>query len=414
MKFIIETSPPLYGETQIASAKNAVLPIQAAALLTEETVEILQLPQISDVQDMLALLGMFGTQVQAKDGRCLVTAKNLVTPGSTYEIVKKMRASVLVLGPLLARLGQVHLALPGGCPIGSRPIDLHIKGLRAMGADIRYEDGGLLATAGRLKGANIYLDFPSVGATENIMMAATLASGKTFIQNAAKEPEIVDLAKALGKMGAKINGAGSSFITVDGVERLYGASIQPMADRIEAGSLMLFAAATKGDVFLKKANPKHLSALTAKLLECGANVREDKGGMRVTGGEHMAVDVKTLAYPGFPTDLQAPMMALLCRAQGTSILMESIFENRFMHAAELRRMGAQITIRDRLAIVHGTKTLYGTKVEATDLRAGAALVLAGLVAEGQTELAGIEHIDRGYDHLEQKLRALGARIRREE
>ncbi|MDR2513607.1 MAG: UDP-N-acetylglucosamine 1-carboxyvinyltransferase [Christensenellaceae bacterium] len=415
MRFIIEKGPPLRGEAKVAPAKNAALPILAAALLTKEELFVEDLPGISDIAAMLEILGLFGVRLGREGRAACLCAENPRQPKErAYAPVRQMRASILVLGPLLARLGEAFLPLPGGCAIGSRPVDLHVKGLEALGADIEYEEGGLRCRAAGLRGATVYLDSPSVGATENILMAATLARGSTLIQNAAREPEIVDLARVLSAMGARISGAGTSFIAVEGVESLHGARVTPMPDRIEAGTLLLCAAATRGEILLRGAAPEHLFALNAKLLECGCELRISGDQIYVRGGPRRGVDVQTQVYPGFPTDLQAPMMALLCRAKGSSILVESIFENRFMHAAELRRMGAQITVRDRIAVVRGVKKLYGTELLCTDLRAGAALVLAALDAEGQSRIGGVEHIDRGYENLEQKLGALGARIRREE
>lgn len=411
--FELEQSPPLSGEAALPGAKNAILPLLAAALLTKEEVFIDGLPLIADVENMLSLLQSMGVKVRREGERaCVLCAEAISPPPDTYALIKTMRASVLVLGPLLARNGEARLALPGGCPIGARPIDLHLKGFRRMGAAFKLDGGSLTATARHLHGATIYLDLPSVGATENLMMAAALADGVTEIHNAAKEPEIADLAKALNAMGACVQGAGEGSIVIRGVEALTGAKLLPMPDRIFAGTLMLIAATTGGDVLLRDASAEHLTAVIDKLSESGAAISAEEGGLRVKGRAHKAVDVKTLVYPGFPTDLQAPMTALLCRAKGTSVMVESIFENRFLHAAELRRMGAQITVRDRVAIIRGVPALYGAAVTAEDLRGGAALVLAGLAAEGRTQVYGVEHIDRGYERLENTLRALGGRIRR--
>ncbi len=411
----IEGGRPLKGEAELSRAKNAALPLLASSLLTEEEVTIRELPGIRDVDNMLCLLETLGATV-TREGRCAsVRAVALDLSGDSYPFVRAMRASVLALGPLLARLGEARLALPGGCPIGSRPIDLHIKGLKAMGACIRLEDGELKAVApGGLTGANIYLDLPSVGATENLMMAACLAKGETRIENAAREPEIVNLAQLLTRMGASVHGAGESSLRVEGRPRLHGAQIEPIPDRIEAGTLLLMTAACRGDVLLRGAKEEHLSAVIQKAQECGAYVLPDAAGLRVRGGPLRQTDLRTQGYPGFPTDLQAPMMALLCRAQGSSILVESVFENRFQHAAELRRMGAQITVRGQAAVVRGVRRLYGTRVAAGDLRAGAALILAGLCADGRTVVEGMEHVDRGYEALDEKLRRLGAKLRRRE
>lgn len=415
MHFEVEGGVRLCGELRPSRAKNAALPLLAASLLTEEELGLWRLPRILDVQNMLQLLRCLGVHVQAEEDGARLRALSPHLRGDSYPFVRAMRASVLVLGPLLARLGEARLALPGGCPIGSRPIDLHLKGLTAMGAKIHLEDGEVRALAPQgLTGARIVLDTPSVGATENLLMAATLAKGETLLVNAAREPEIGNLAQLLNRMGATVRGAGESVVRVEGKPRLHGAQWEPIPDRIEAGTLLLMAAATGGELYLRDLTPEHLGAVEQKLLECGARIERDGEGLRVRGGRLVQADVCTQAYPGFPTDLQAPMMALLCRASGSSILVETIFENRFQHAAELRRMGAQITVRGQAAVVRGVRRLYGTRVEAGDLRAGAALILAGLCADGCTEVAGVEHVDRGYEGLDEKLRSLGARIRRVE
>ena len=385
----------------------------AAALLTEEPVRILDAPELTDVGRMAQMLIDLGGTVRSEGGALdIVCASPRAKASGAIEGLT--RASVLALGPLLARCGRARMHFPGGCAIGSRPIDLHLKGFAAMGARIELDQGCIEARVDALHGAEIYLDFPSVGATENLMMAAALANGTTVLENAAKEPEIVDLAGLLVRMGAKIDGAGQSRVRIEGRSALHGASYTPMADRIEAGTLMLCAAATGGDVLLRGAEEGALQAVTAKLRECGAEVTGDASGLRVRGGRLRGVDVETLVYPGFPTDLQAPMMALLCRAEGTSILTEHIFENRFMQVPQLRKMGASIAVRGRNAIVRGVMALHGARVAATDLRAGAALVLAGLTAEGHTTVTDVAHIERGYVDLAGKLNALGAQVVRQE
>ena len=405
----------LSGEITVHSAKNAVLPLMCGALLTRETVTIEQIPALTDVKTLTDILRDCGVLMHADQAEKLLTM-TADSPRSPRreDLLSRMRASVLVMGPLLARCGRARMHFPGGCAIGSRPIDLHLKGFAAMGARIELDQGCIEARVDALHGAEIYLDFPSVGATENLMMAAALANGTTVLENAAKEPEIVDLAGLLVRMGAKIDGAGQSRVRIEGRSALHGASYTPMADRIEAGTLMLCAAATGGDVLLRGAEEGALQAVTAKLRECGAEVTGDASGLRVRGGRLRGVDVETLVYPGFPTDLQAPMMAMLCRAEGTSILTEHIFENRFMQVPQLRKMGASIAVRGRNAIVRGVMVLHGARVAATDLRAGAALVLAGLTAEGHTTVTDVSHIERGYVDLAGKLNALGAQVVRQE
>lgn len=410
----MEKSPPLRGEVRVQRSKNAVLPMMACAVLTRETLELAEVPRLTDVDGMAALLGGIGVQVSRARGGMRLCGENLDGCRAEGIYAERMRASVLLLGPLLVRLGRARLSFPGGCAIGSRPIDLHLKGLSAMGARFALQEGCVEARTDGLHGAVIYLDVPSVGATENLLMAATLAKGVTVIDNAAKEPEIADLARLLRRMGAKISGIGQSRLTVEGVPALHGARFTPMPDRIEAGTLMLCAAATRGDVLLRGAQADTLGAVIAKMRECGAQVTAESAGLRVRAGRLQGVDVETLAYPGFPTDLQAPMMALLCRAEGTSILTEHIFENRFLQVPQLRKMGASIAVRGRSAVVRGVESLHGARVSATDLRAGAALVLAGLTAEGHTTVTEISHIERGYVDLAGALRALGAPIVRVE
>lgn len=410
----MEKSPPLRGEVRVQRSKNAVLPMMACAVLTREVLELADVPRLTDVDGMAALLGGIGVQVSRARGGMRLCGENLDSCRAEGIFAERMRASVLLLGPLLVRLGRARLSFPGGCAIGSRPIDLHLKGLSAMGARFALQEGCVEARTDGLHGAVIYLDVPSVGATENLLMAATLAKGVTVIDNAAKEPEIADLARLLRRMGAKISGIGQSRLTVEGVPALHGARFTPMPDRIEAGTLMLCAAATRGDVLLRGAQVGTLGAVIAKMRECGAQVTAESAGLRVRAGRLQGVDVETLAYPGFPTDLQAPMMALLCRAEGTSILTEHIFENRFLQVPQLRKMGASIAVRGRSAVVRGVESLHGARVSATDLRAGAALVLAGLTAEGHTTVTEISHIERGYVDLAGALRALGAPIVRVE
>lgn len=410
----MEKSPPLRGEVRVQRSKNAVLPMMACAVLTREELELTDVPRLTDVDGMAALLSGIGVQVSRARGGMRLCGENLDGCRAEGVFAERMRASVLLLGPLLVRLGRARLSFPGGCAIGSRPIDLHLKGLSAMGARFALQEGCVEARTDGLHGAVIYLDVPSVGATENLLMAATLAKGVTVIDNAAKEPEIADLARLLRRMGAKISGIGQSRLTVEGVPALHGARFTPMPDRIEAGTLMLCAAATRGDVLLRGAQADTLGAVIAKMRECGAQVTAESAGLRVRAGRLQGVDVETLAYPGFPTDLQAPMMALLCRAEGTSILTEHIFENRFLQVPQLRKMGASIAVRGRSAVVRGVESLHGARVSATDLRAGAALVLAGLTAEGHTTVTEISHIERGYVDLAGALRALGAPIVRVE
>ena len=409
--YAVRESPPLRGEIPIGTSKNAVLPIMCGALLTQEDVRIENPPELTDVSTLCSLLRACGCRVRRESNALILTADAFCNPHDE-EDVRKMRASVLVLGPLLTRLGEARIPLPGGCAIGQRPIDQHLKGMSALGAKVTFDHGGV-TLSGRLRGATIYLDMPSVGATENLLMAATLARGTTRIENAAKEPEIVDLAAFLSAMGAKISGAGTSTITVEGVERLHGASWQPIADRIEAGTMACACAITGGELLLRGARADHLRSLLFKLSEAGVHIKDTPGGLMVFGRAQQPFEIRTMVYPGFPTDLQAPMMAVACRAPGTSVFLETIFENRFMHAAELSRLGAHIRVENRVAIVEGTPRLTGASVTATDLRAGAALILAGLCAEGETlvdDSGG--HIDRGYCRIEEKLAAVGGHVRR--
>lgn len=409
--YAVRESPPLRGEIPISTSKNAVLPIMCGALLSGDDVRIERAPCLTDVSTLCSLTKACGCSVHEEADALVFRADALCPPGDS-EDVRKMRASVLVLGPLLARLGQAHIPLPGGCAIGQRPIDQHVKGMSALGAKVAYEHGGV-TLSGRLRGATIYLDMPSVGATENLMMAATLAEGVTRIENAAKEPEIVDLAMFLCSMGARISGAGTSTVVIDGVPSLHGTSWQPISDRVEAGTMACACALTGGELLLRGARADHLRSLLFKLSEAGVHIQDTPGGLMVFGRAKQPFEIRTMVYPGFPTDLQAPMMAVACRTPGTSVFLETIFENRFMHAAELARLGAHIRVENRVAVVEGTPFLTGAHVTATDLRAGAALIIAGLCAEGETTVCDDGgHIERGYDHIEEKLRSVGGSIER--
>jgi len=417
-KYIISEGRPLKGTVKINGAKNSVLPIIAASLLADGICVIEEIPYLNDVNVMCDLLKSLGAKVELSENsnKLKINSQGISNTTAPYELVNKLRASFLVMGPLLAKTGVAKISLPGGCAIGTRPVDLHIKGFAAMGAEITQGHGYIEArTRGKLIGSKIYLDFPSVGATENIIMAATLAEGQTIIENAAIEPEIVDLVTFLTSMGAEIKGAGTDTIKINGVERLRGTSHAIIPDRIEAGTFMVAAAITGGDITIENVLPDHLKPISAKLRETGVEVSEELTSIRVIGNNSLkAIDIKTHPYPGFPTDMQAQMTALMSKAEGTSIIIEAIFENRFMHVSELKRMGANIKIEGRSAVIEGTPNLMGAQVKATDLRAGAALILAGLAAEGTTEITEIEHIERGYLGIEKKLRALGANIIRVE
>ncbi|MCQ2560911.1 MAG: UDP-N-acetylglucosamine 1-carboxyvinyltransferase [Clostridia bacterium] len=419
-KYVIDYSGPLRGEVVISGSKNAVLPILAATILMEGECEISDVPNLLDVDVMCRILRSLGLEVIENWDEHTVTVINngITTSVVPHELVKLMRASIFVMGPLLARTGKAVIDLPGGCSIGSRPIDLHNKGLKLMGARILMDDTTVEASAANgLKGNLVYLDFPSVGATENVMMAATLSAGVTTIENAAEEPEIVDLANFLTKMGAKIKGAGTDTIRIEGVEKLHGARHTVIPDRIETGTFMIAAAISRGDILIKNSIPDHVRPVIAKLMECGAIVNDEVEGLRVRGdiNDLVATDINTLPYPGFPTDMQALFMALLTTVDGTSQVIETVFENRFMHAAELTRLGANIRVEGRKAIIPGNQNpLTGAQVVSTDLRAGAALVLAGLVAKGHTEVSEIYHVERGYEDFQDKLKALGAKIERVE
>jgi UDP-N-acetylglucosamine 1-carboxyvinyltransferase len=415
-KIIVEKSAPLKGTVKVSGAKNSVLPIIAASLLAQENCVLEDIPGLKDVEVICDVLGALGAKVNSNHkGIIEINASKLHDIEAPYELIRKMRASFLVMGPLLARKGKARIALPGGCAIGTRPIDLHLKGFQALGAKIELGHGYVEASADRLIGSKVYLDFPSVGATENIMMAATMAEGTTIIENVAEEPEIVDLANFLNSIGAKIKGAGTDTIKIQGVKELGGSRHTVIPDRIEAGTFMIAAAITGGDVTVLNALPDHLKPITAKLRECGMTIDEFDDNIRVrANGKSLSTDIKTLPYPGFPTDMQAQFMSLLTVAQGTSVVIETVFENRFMHVDELKRMGANIKIEGRSAVVQGVDRLQGAQVKATDLRAGAALILAGMVADGPTEISDIYHVDRGYVEIEEKLRALGAKIQRTE
>ena len=421
-KLLIRGGRSLNGEALVSGAKNAALPELCAALLTEEPVTLDNVPRLQDVATMLKLIRHMGVQAeQGEEGTVRLDASALTQPEAPYELVKTMRASVLALGPLLARFGRARVSLPGGCAIGSRPVDQHIKGLQAMGADIQVEHGYMVASlpAGqtRLKGARITTDMVTVTGTENFLMAASLAEGETVLENAAQEPEIQDLAEMLIAMGARIEGHGSSRISIQGVPRLHGARHAVVADRIEAGTFLCAVAATGGDVFLRHGRAEHLDAVIEKLIQAGATVTAHEGGIRIqapgpAASYCKAQSFRTTEYPGFPTDMQAQFMALNCVSGGVSTVTETIFENRFMHVDELVRLGARIQTDGKLAIIEGVPRLSGAQVMATDLRASASLVIAGLVAEGETVVDRIYHLDRGYDRMEEKLRGLGADIER--
>lgn len=417
IKLIVEESPPLKGRVRICGSKNSVLPILAGTLLTSEKCIIRDVPPLTDVIVMQELIENLGAKTVWNKSKGIMesTTKKIEMYEAQYDLVGKMRASFLVMGPLIARTGNAKMALPGGCRIGARPVELHLKGFSALGAKITNESGYVEASAEKLTGANIYLDFPSVGATENIMMAAVLAEGQTIIQNCAVEPEVVDLANFLTSIGADIRGSGTDTIKINGVKSLSGGDYTVIPDRIEAGTFMVAAAMTRGDIILENIVTDHLKPIIAKLREANVNIDESGNNLRVfSDGDIHSIDIKTLPYPGFPTDMQAQLMTMLALTEGTSVVTETIFENRFMHAAELKRMGADILVEGRVSVVEGVKRLTGTQVKATDLRAGAGLILAGLRATGITEISDIYHIDRGYSNLDEKLRKLGAKITRVE
>jgi UDP-N-acetylglucosamine 1-carboxyvinyltransferase len=419
-KIVVKGGRRLRGEVRVSGAKNAALPILASSLLATGRSLYRNVPALGDVATMKALLGRLGAGLDGKtggssDGRAVtgVDTARLTSFEAPYDLVKTMRASALVLGPLVARYGRARLSLPGGCAIGARPIDQHLKGLASLGARISLEHGVVTARAKRLRGATIVFDMATVTGTENLLMAAVLAKGRTTLENAAREPEVEELARVLNKMGARINGAGTSVINVEGVDELQPVEHAIIPDRIEAGTLMVAAAVTRGNVLVRDCQPEHLEAVIAKLRAAGADVSVETGGIRVRGRAEVApTDVITRPHPGFPTDMQAQFMVLMTRARGQSVLTESIFENRFMHVPELARMGADILIEGRTAVVRGPNKLTGATVMATDLRASASLLLAGLVADGATEVLRVYHLDRGYEKLDRKLRSLGADIRR--
>ena len=414
-KLQITGGVPLEGEVRISGAKNATLPILAAGLLASEPVTICNVPHLKDVTTTIELLGRMGVSVTIAEGlRIEVDASTLRECFAPYDLVKTMRASILVLGPLVARFGRADVSLPGGCAIGARPVNIHVAGLQAMGADIQIEGGYIRARAGRLKGARLVLDAVTVTGTENLMMAATLAQGETILENAAREPEVVDLANFLISMGAKIQGAGTDKIVIQGVAKLHGTTYEVLPDRIESGTYLVAGAITRGHVRIKHTRPEHLDAVTAKLREAGATVNIGENWIEVDmrGRRPRAVDVRTAPYPAFPTDMQAQFAALNTVAAGVGTIIETIFENRFMQMLEMRRLGAEIRLEGNTAIIRGVARLTAAPVMATDLRASASLVLAGLIAEGRTEIERIYHIDRGYETIEEKLAGLGAQIRR--
>jgi UDP-N-acetylglucosamine 1-carboxyvinyltransferase len=413
-RIVIEGGRRLKGEIRVSGAKNAALPLLTSALLASGPSTFKNVPVLNDVLTMAKLLRRLGCDVEGKrkltiappDGRRKIYE-------APYELVKTMRASVLVLGPLVARFGRARVSLPGGCAIGARPIDQHLKGLEARGAKVELSHGYVEVRAKRLRGSRVVFDVPTVTGTENLMMAAALARGSTVLENAAREPEIEDLARVLNKMGARVQGAGTAEIHIDGVDELYPIEHSIIPDRIEAGTFMVAAAITRGDVLIRDALPEHLDAVVAKLRSCGVSVTSEEGGLRVRGPAHLsALDITTQPHPGFPTDMQAQFMVLACIAGGQSVIKEAIFENRFMHVPELVRMGADIHVTGRVAVIKGSARLSGATVMATDLRASASLILAGLVAEGKTNVLRVYHLDRGYERIEKKLRPLGARIKR--
>ncbi|MBW2452116.1 MAG: UDP-N-acetylglucosamine 1-carboxyvinyltransferase [Deltaproteobacteria bacterium] len=412
-KLIIHGGRPLNGEVQVSGAKNAALPLMFATLLARGCHKLTNLPRLRDIRTAEKLLVELGAGSETVPGGLHIHTNGLAHYEAPYELVRTMRASVLVLGPLLARHGRARVSLPGGCAIGARPINLHLKGLEAMGAQITLDHGYVEARAERLKGARIYFDLPTVGGTENLMMAATLAKGTTVIENAAREPEILDLAQALCSMGARIEGAGTDTVVIEGVDELQPMNYRVMADRIEAGTYLIGGALTHGRVHVLGARPEHLEALLSKLEEAGARIDVDSEGIIIEAVDEIrAVNIRTQPHPGFPTDMQAQFMAMMSCANGTSVISETVFENRFMHVCELQRMGADISIDGHTATVKGVRRLFGAPVMATDLRASACLVLAGLAADNTTELSRIYHLDRGYENLEKKFRSLGADIER--
>ena len=412
-KIVVKGGNKLKGEVNISAAKNSVLPIIAASILCEEDIIIENAPMLEDVFVICSLLKNLNCNLKIENNNIKINTKNINLIDADSNLIRKMRASFLIMGPMLSRFGYCRLSLPGGCNIGSRPIDLHLKGFKALGADITMGYGYVEAKAKKLRGTTIYLDFPSVGATENIIMAAALAEGRTIIENAAEEPEITDLAEFLNSMGAKVSGAGTGTVIIDGIEKLKGTSYKPIYDRIEAGTFIIAAAITNSKITINGINSNHLTPVLEKLKECGIEFIENGEKIIVDGTQNKnPIDIKTMPYPGFPTDMQPQIMSLLSIVNGSSIVTETVFENRFMHIAELNRMGANIKIDGRTAFVEGVRKLTGCDVKATDLRAGAAMILAGLVAEGYTSIGDIYHIDRGYVNIEEKFKTLGADIKR--
>jgi UDP-N-acetylglucosamine 1-carboxyvinyltransferase len=411
-KIIIIGGEKLHGDVQISGAKNAALPIMVSALLASGESTFHNIPDLVDIKTIKKLLKNLGAKIEG-ESTVNINTKNIHNCEAPYDLVKTMRASVLVLGPLVARMGVARVSLPGGCAIGARPVNLHIKALEDLGAEVELKDGYVEARASKLKGTTIYFDIPTVTGTENIMMAACLAEGTTVLKNAAKEPEVINLADVLNGMGAKITGAGTDIITIDGVDTLHSVEASVIPDRIEAGTFMIAAGITGGDVRILGCNPSHLDALIVKLRDAGMEITPCDGGIRTTARKKIkSIDIKTLPYPGFPTDLQAQIMALMAVARGLSVITETVFENRFMHVSELMRMGADILIHGNSAMVKGIPKLKGAQVMATDLRASASLIVAGLAAEGKTELSRVYHIDRGYQEIEKKFSALGANMKR--
>ncbi len=412
-KLVIEGGHRLIGQVKVSGAKNAALPLFAASLLVDGWLTLKNVPALADIRTISRLLRQMGVKTEGNAGTVRLNAEKVQSFEAPYDLVKTMRASVLVLGPLVSKWRKARVSLPGGCAIGARPINLHLKGLEMLGAKIELQHGYVEAEADRLKGAKIYFDISTVTGTENIMMAAVLAEGRTILENAACEPEVSELANALNQMGARIDGAGTETIIIDGVEALHPITYEIMPDRIEAGTLMVAAGITQGNITLMNCDLGQMESVVTKLREAGLEISKEGQGVKVIGPPNIrAVDVKTLPYPGFPTDMQAQIMALMCLANGLSVITETVFENRFMHVSELRRMGADIRIEGRTAIVRGQPHLTGAPVMATDLRASASLVLSGLTAEGTTEVSRIYHLDRGYEHLDEKLAKLGAKISR--
>lgn len=412
-KLIVEGGYRLVGQIPISGAKNAALPLFAASLLVEDWVTLENVPALADIRTISRLLRQMGVRTEGESGRVRLNAAGVVSQEAPYDLVKTMRASVLVLGPLVAKWKRARVSLPGGCAIGARPINLHLKGLEAMGAKVELKHGYVEAQADRLKGADFYFDISTVTGTENLMMAAALAEGRTVLKNAACEPEVAELANALIKMGARIQGAGTEVVVIEGVKELHSIQHAIIPDRIEAGTLMVASGITQGNVKLLNCNVSQMEAVVAKLRETGLEIIPERDGVKVIGPANLkAVDVKTLPFPGFPTDMQAQIMALMCLANGLAVITETVFENRFMHVSELKRMGADIRVEGSNAIVRGVANLTGAPVMATDLRASASLVLAGLAAEGTTEVSRIYHLDRGYEKLDEKLIRLGAKIKR--